>query len=180
MSIQMYKTGNIKTSAANESDSLLINSFTTLKYTPASATNNSCMGANITGFTAGKEYYIEMTVIWSGFVTDTASNFNIRAQGATYDGSSWVWTIGNPMAGSFPNFKTMVLGADSGKQFYRYKFKASYTGYQLGCRTDYSNGKGVITYSDIKVIPADQYVDGSISSGKILSDSIAMDNFIEN
>lgn len=179
MSIQMYKNGNVKTSSFNETNAFLVNTFTSEGYTPTTA-QNSTMGRNVTGFEAGKEYYIDMTVTWSGFKADAPSNFGMWAQGATYNGTSWVWTIGNPMTSAIGNFTSLMLSVDSGSKRFIKKFTASYTGYQLGCRSDYSNGKGAINYLNIRIIPADKYVNGTDSSGRILTDSIAMDNFIEN
>lgn len=178
MSVQICKSGCVKAGNFTETNGAMLNTFANLGYTPA-AVQNSTMGKSITGFVANKDYYIEMDVVWSGFKTDAPSNFGIWAQGAAYDGSAWVWT-GNPMTNAIGNFKTLVLSADSGTKHFKLKFKATQTGYQLGCRSDYSNGKGTISYKNIRVVPADSFVDGVVSSGHILADTIEMDNFIEN
>lgn len=179
MSVQICKNGCVKAGGFTETNGAMLNTFTSEGYTPANVMN-SCMGKNITGFEKGKQYYIELSIVWSGFKTNAADNFSILAQGAAYDDSAWVWSIGNPMTSALGNFKTLVLSADSGEKLFKVKFTANCTGYQLGCRADYSNGSGTITYKNIRVVPADSYVDGSVSGGHILADSIAMDNFIEN
>lgn len=183
MSVGVNKSGVVNAGSFIETDGTLLNTFTSESYTPT-AVQNSTMGKNITGFEKGKSYVLDMTVAWSGFKTDAPSNFNMWPQGASYDGSSWSWSYGNPMCNAITNlkgFKDLVLSADSGSKRYVVTFDITNdcTGLQLGCRADYSNGKGTITYSNIRVVPADSYIDGSTSSGKILADSIAMDNFVE-
>ena len=180
MNVQVCKTGNVKAGAFTETNGVMLNTFTEMGYTPTAAVTNSCMGEYITGFIVGKEYYIELLIVWSGFITNAADNFSIWGQGCTYDGSSWTWSVGNPMAYSIGQMRDLVLSADSGEKLFKAKFTANYPGYSLGCRADYSNGSGTITYKNIRIVPADCYVDGIISGGRILTDSIAMDNFIEN
>lgn len=183
MSVGVNKSGVVNAGSFVETNGAMLNTFTRESYTPTTE-NNSCMGNNITGFIKGKSYVIDMTVIWSGFKTNVADNFFIYSQGACYDGASWSWSYGNPLCNAINNlkgFKDLVLSADSGSKRYVATFSITNdcTGLQLGCRANYSNGKGTITYSNIRVVPADSYVDGSTSAGKFTDDSIAMDNFIE-
>lgn len=184
MSVGVNKSGVVNAGSFVETNGAMLNTFTRESYTPIAATNNFTMGNNITGFVKGKSYVIDMTVIWSGFKTDVADNFNIGSQGSCYDGTSWSWNYDNPMCNAINNlkrFKDLVLSADSGSKRYVATFSITNdcTGFQLGCRTNYSNGKGTITYSNIRVVPADSYVDGLTSAGKLTDDSIVMDNFIE-
>ena len=180
MSVQFCKSGNVNAGSIVESDGMMVNTTTKIGYTPVANNLNSCINYSIVGFEVGKEYYVEMFVSWNGFNENVADNFNMRAQGAVYDGSAWTWSVTNHLTKNIGSFTSLVLSADKGQKQYRYKFTAAYTGYQLGCRTDYSNGTGTITYSNIKIVPADSYVQSSVTSGHILKGSIAMDNFIEN
>lgn len=180
MSVGVNKSGVVNAGSFVETNGAMLNTFMSEGYTPTASVENSCMGRYITGFVVGKEYYIELLIVWSGFTINAADNFRIWGQGSTYDGSSWTWSIGNPMAYSIGQIRDLVLSADSGEKLLKVKFTATHTGYELGCRADYSNGKGTITYKNIRVVPADSFVDGAINSGRILVNSIAMDNFIEN
>lgn len=184
MSVGVNKSGVVNAGSFVETNGAMLNTFMSEGYTPTASVTNSCMGRYITGFVKGKSYVIDMTVIWSGFKTDVADNFNIGSQGSCYDGTSWSWNYSNPMCNAINNlkgFKDLVLNADSGSKRYvaTFSITSDCTGLELGCRTNYSNGKGTITYSNIRVVPADNYVDGSTSAGKLTDDSIVMDNFIE-
>ena len=184
MSVGVNKSGVVNAGSFVETNGAMLNTFMSEGYTPTASVTNSCMGRYITGFVKGKSYVIDMTVIWSGFKTDVADNFNIGSQGSCYDGTSWSWNYSNPMCNAINNlkgFKDLVLSADSGSKRYvaTFSITSDCTGLALGCRTNYSNGKGTITYSNIRVVPADNYVDGSTSAGKLTDDSIVMDNFIE-
>lgn len=184
MSVGVNKSGVVNAGSFVETNGAMLNTFMSEGYTPTASVTNSCMGRYITGFVKGKSYVIDMTVIWSGFKTDVADNFNIGSQGSCYDGTSWSWNYGNPMCNAINNlkgFKDLVLSADSGSKRYvaTFSITSDCTGLELGCRTNYSNGKGTITYSNIRVVPADNYVDGLTSAGKLTDDSIVMDNFIE-
>ena len=184
MSVGVNKSGVVNAGSFVETNGAMLNTFMCEGYTPTASVTNSCMGRYITGFVKGKSYVIDMTVIWSGFKTDVADNFNIGSQGSCYDGTSWSWNYSNPMCNAINNlkgFKDLVLSADSGSKRYvaTFSITSDCTGLELGCRTNYSNGKGTITYSNIRVVPADNYVDGSTSAGKLTDDSIVMDNFIE-
>lgn len=184
MSVGVNKSGVVNAGSFVETNGAMLNTFMSEGYTPTASVENSCMERYITGFVKGKSYVIDMTVIWSGFKTDVADNFNIGSQGSCYDGTSWSWNYSNPMCNAINNlkgFKDLVLSADSGSKRYvaTFSITSDCTGLELGCRTNYSNGKGTITYSNIRVVPADNYVDGSTSAGKLTDDSIVMDNFIE-
>lgn len=184
MSVGVNKSGVVNAGSFVETNGAMLNTFMSEGYTPTASVTNSCMRRYITGFVKGKSYVIDMTVIWSGFKTDVADNFNIASQGSCYDGTSWSWNYSNPMCNAINNlkgFKDLVLSADSGSKRYvaTFSITSDCTGLELGCRTNYSNGKGTITYSNIRVVPADNYVDGSTSAGKLTDDSIVMDNFIE-
>lgn len=184
MSVGVNKSGVVNAGSFVETNGAMLNTFMSEGYIPTASVENSCMGRYITGFVKGKSYVIDMTVIWSGFKTDVADNFNIGSQGSCYDGTSWSWNYSNPMCNAINNlkgFKDLVLSADSGSKRYvaTFSITSDCTGLELGCRTNYSNGKGTITYSNIRVVPADNYVDGSTSAGKLTDDSIVMDNFIE-
>lgn len=156
------KNGIILTNTFYESDAMLMNKTKQLSYTPQDGKYNNCLtGEAITGFVEGKQYYIEFTLIWSGFKDKVESTFACWAQGSTYDGTSWNWNLTNPLTNSLPKFTPILLSSDSGEKLIQSTFTANArTGYYFGIRTDYSNGVGNITLSNIKVIP-DEYASGS-------------------
>ena len=180
MSVGVNKSGVVNAGSFVETNGAMLNTFMSEEYTPTASVENSCMERTITGFVVDKEYYIDMDIVWSGFTTDAASNFGMLAQGSVYNGSNWSWNYGNPMASKIGNLTSLMLSSNSGTKHFKVKFTAEQPGYELGCRADYSNCKGTITYKNIRVVPADSFVDGAINSGRILVNSIAMDNFIEN
>jgi len=174
---QILSNGIIKTGELYDSDSMLLNTFSSEGYTPTTAVN-STMGKYIIGFKANTTYIIELLVTWNGFKTNTPSNFNIWFQGDTYDGTSWSWSRSNEMItqiSKIQNLKTLVLSADSGSKFLKTNFTVGSTnqGLNLGCRSDYSNGVGTITFSNVKVYPAEY------SGSRIYDKKIVMSDFIE-
>lgn len=182
------KNGNIQISEINESDAMRMNSNMTAVYSPTKDAQNSCMNVcDIKGFEEGKKYYLEMDIIWSGFKDNSASNFGSWAQGATWNGSSWDWNVGNPLAGlvnslagSNGKITSLLLSETSGSKHIKGFFTAnSRTGYALGCRTDYSNGVGAIKFANVRVVPAEYAIDNSTSYGKIASDKIIIKEIIE-
>lgn len=146
MSVGVNKSGVVNAGSFVETNGAMLNTFMSEGYTPTASVTDSCMRRYITGFVKGKSYVIDMTVIWSGFKTDVADNFNIGSQGSCYDGTSWSWNYSNPMCNAINNlkgFKDLVLSADSGSKRYvaTFSITSDCTGLELGCRTNYSNGK---------------------------------------
>lgn len=179
----IYKNGIVSTDEITESSTAMLNTFTSGGYTPTTATN-SCIQSNITRFVKGKKYAVEMILKWSGFKTNTATNFNAFFQGSTYVDGSWTWSGSNYLTTSInsaSNLKNTVLSADSGTKYIYAEFTSSgdATGYGLGMRFDYSNGTGSIAYSNLKVTPLDSFVKSSNDGGKLYNSKILMNDFIE-
>ena len=156
------KNGIIQIENFYESDGMLMNKTKSISYTPEKDEHNSCLiGEGITGFVQGKQYYVELTIVWSGFEDIVEPNFGCWTQGSTYNGTEWNWTGNNPLTNTVGNLKSTLLGASSGTKQISGTFTASdRTGYYLGIRTDYSNGTGKVGFSNIKIIPA-EYASGS-------------------
>lgn len=160
--MSINKNGIVSTNTFYESDGILMNKTKSISYTPAKDTINSCLGVEaIKGFVQGKQYYVELTIVWSGFEDIVEPNFDCWTQGSTYNGTEWNWTGNNPLTNTVGNLKSTLLGASSGTKQISGTFTASdRTGYCLGIRTDYSNGTGKVGFSNIKIIPA-EYASGS-------------------
>lgn len=175
------KNGIIKSGSFYDLDAMKMNATTNIAYTPQANTLNSCLGGElISGFKQGKQYYVQATLVWNGFTTNTPSGFSMWAQGDTWNGSSTDWKSSNPLAGAINgalsggSLTSTVLSASSGSKVIRATFSGtSRTKYRLGIRTDNSNGTGKIGLEDIKVVPLEYAADGVLSSIKILSDHIS-------
>lgn len=181
------KNGNISSTSLYEPNAMLINKKYSASYTPTKGANNNCMTCeSIIGFEEGKKYYVELVISWNGFKTDVASNFSISVQGSNYTGTAWAWQGVNPLCNAIiscfsSGLKNLVLSADKGSFVVKAFFTANtYTGYQLGIRTNYSNGIGNIGISNLKIIPAEYAIDNVTTSGMFGKDKVVMTNFIEN
>ena len=146
----------------------------------------------VTGLEANKKYYIEVLLTWGGGFekTNSSGTFGSWIQGSQYDGSSWSWSYANPMANALNNavdssagrITSLLLSASSGYKLISTTFTnttTACTGYDIGVRCDYANGKGWIKLSNVKVIPYDQYVAVGESVCRITSDKIIASEIIE-
>ena len=186
------KNGIIDIVNLYESDAMCMNTSKSGSYIPTKDLNNSCTTiARVEGFVQGKQYYVELTVKWSGFTSNTSSNFGSWFQGSTYNGSSWDWTSSNPLTSAaitaIGNLTSVFTSSDTGEKHGIAVFTANArTGYDLGIRTNYSNGTGKVTVTDVKVIPAEYFVGNTTSNtttsigAKILGRDDIEDNLCRN
>lgn len=158
--MSFYKNGIITNKNIYESDGILMNNTKSISYVPTKDQSNSCLlGEAIKGFVKGKQYYVELTIEWSGFKGNVADNFACWCQGSTYDGTSWNWDASNPLCGTVGTITSILLSMDYGSKKINKIFTANdRTGYYLGIRTDYSNGVGKVGFSNIKVVPIEYAV----------------------
>lgn len=173
-----YKNGVISNNI-NESVSNALMRNRTIKYTPAADTTNSCMDTLVgENMPSGTKYHYEVTVSWGDFES-LADNFFAWFQGAQkHKDAGWGWTGDNPMgtAMGYGALKTWIKDAPSGGTKHlsgTFTVGANYVGYRIGCRADYSDGKGWIQMGDMTVIPEKDY------GIKIYENEIITDNFIE-
>ena len=161
------KTGIVSSGNIYESDAMNFPTQT-ISYTPAKDTNNSCMDTLIEGdFEIGKQYHVECLVTWRDFdASSTAGTFRVNLQGAQYTTEKgWGWFASNCVTDplnrlcSGNNLTSLVLGSTSGSKLLSTTItNQTCTKYRFGCRTNYSNGKGWIQLSNIKIIPAEYFV----------------------
>ena len=167
---KIEKTGVISASEFIEPDGV-DNQFTgntTSSYTPSTGTN-SCMNMGKwmvpDGAVAGDQFQIKMLVEYKNFDrSNTSGTFSMRWQGANYTSpTSSAWQGSNPVCGALNGVlspTTVVLTATSGSYLYEAYFTltsdfvSTYYGSNIGVRSDYSNGTGVLTVKNITIIPA--------------------------
>lgn len=164
-------------------------------YTPGTGTNATLhpgFTVDLSDCTTGEKLYIRIKVDWSGFDTsNTAGTFAIWFQGDVYNATTntWTWNTGNIIAGklgSGGNITNTLLSATSGSIIFESvatvpsNYKDTITMARLGLRSDYSNGTGTITISDLEVIPEKYYTPSpeSTNSGSALK--IADDYIVAN
>ena len=138
------------------------------EYTPANA-DNQCLNAvyfqMIPGITT---YHIDFTLTWSG-MSDLSSSFGGGFQGASFPGG--VWTSNFPCTAlnnqAYPS--TLMKNSASGQRIYSTTFTLgdswmeSYTGCYIGIRMNYSNGTGKVRMSNVRIYPAVEFKDWSVS-----------------
>lgn len=169
----------------------------TASYTPKKDTSNSCLN----GFKVvygdprmnGKRVKIKVKVDWNGFdSTSTAGTFTMRFQGAFInDLGNGIWSsrtgVSNAVCDALnnkQNLTNLVLSKSNGSYIYETEcviksgIDQGVIGHFIGIRTDYSNGIGTITLSDLTITPVDHYVDIN-QPFKISKDSIAANYIIE-
>ncbi|MDD3121936.1 MAG: hypothetical protein PHC62_00305 [Candidatus Izemoplasmatales bacterium] len=134
-------------------------------------------------------YRVMLKVEWVGFDTsNTDGTFDIYFQGDVwrYSVGAWSWSSGmsnymiNPLR-TQQNLKNLVLSSESGSYNFNTTFNvldADCYMLRLGMRSNYSNGMGTITVSDIQVMPEKYYTGGNekLRAGE---DYVACNNFIE-
>ena len=160
---KIYKTGIIEHKEVRESQDISV-SATTVTYTPAANTNNSCSGNINVDFSPyqdlGKDIIImfECDIAWNNLAAGTGGTFGIVLQGtnrARAD-NSWKWEGTNYVTGGY-NFTSQVTANKTGTLHRKVtnKIPASwfntYNGSRIQFRTNYSNGSGTATISNIKV-----------------------------
>ncbi len=178
--MSIYKNGNVTGTEMYEHGGVLMNNVKSVTYVPKKDTKNSTLlGESIVGFEGTKRYYIELLISWDGFQENVADNFDIWTQGKTFNknDNTYYWSNGNSMCTVVNKVlnKDLVLSTKSGSKFVSGFFNNKddkWTRQYLGIRSDYSNGIGRITFSNIKVMPAEYAIDNSTKSGSIASDKI--------
>lgn len=144
-------------------------------YTPAANADNSCMDfATVNIIDGVSTYHISMIVEWSGFadITTTNPNFSTNFHGVlrAKDGTTaWNTNPATTALNGVSNWNNMVKGAASG--IYKYEatitlsssFMTTYRAFDVGFRTNYSNGTGKITASKLRVYPADEHMEDTAS-----------------
>lgn len=166
---RIEKTGVVSASEFIEPDGV-DNQFTgnaTSSYTPSTGTN-SCMNMGKwmvpEGAVAGDTFFIRLTVQYSGFDrSNTGGTFRLLFQGSNYTSPTAAAWQGNNLVCSALNSKKnltdVVLTGTSGTFTYETTFTLNqtfldtYYGSNIGTRSDYSNGVGVLTIKDITIIP---------------------------
>ena len=133
-------------------------------HTPTTE-NNSCFEPFTVHYNQMREntrYRLTMDIEWSGFdSSNTTGTFSIHWQEKMLDAEGtyhWYNTaIGNALYNDIPLYH-LVMSADSGKYRYDVVFNSGtypstlqYT--KIRYRSNYSNGVGTITLSNIKVVP---------------------------
>ena len=128
------------------------------------------------------KYCIECTLTWSGFdESNTNGTFDMCFQGSQNNG---VWTYSNPMTAALNQIKrpkAAVLSSSSGS--YRYKTSFINTNPEikrlgLSIRTDYSNGQGTVSISDVVIVPERYYVSDKIKA-RFSEDFVSCNEIIE-
>ena len=189
------KTGIILSKEMDESDAMYIAKLSTpAAYTPSTANNSTITPLNVlfdyTNTTASTVYRAIAKITYSGFDrSNTSGTFQIYWQGARYEISSgtWIWVGTNYITNSFNSFKdltTLVLASTSGSFTYNTTFtlpsdfRSTYSGCQIGLRSNYSNGTARISIDEITVME-DKYSSDGSSKAHIANDYIACKEIIE-
>lgn len=139
-----------------------------LTYTPTTGTNSCLTGFRMTWkdyqhiIAANDTIHIYLTIDYSDFdMSNTVGTFNLFFQGA-YVKSDGTFVWGSNNATSALNIqkslKTLVLSSSSGSFTYDTTFMlqdklTEYVGCNIGIRSDYSNGKGMISMRNILITP---------------------------
>ena len=109
-----------------------------------------------------------------------ASNFDAWFQGT----ANKSWSYGNPMTTSLNNHykpKDAILSSTSGSYHYRASFintNSEIKNLRLGFRSDNSNGKGMVTISDIIIVPEKYYISDKIKA-RFADGYVSCDEIIE-
>ena len=138
-------------------------------FTPTTAQNSTVAWYFFECIPGIQTYHITMRVDWSGFedITTTNPTFDAWFQGTARrtDGSGNEWTASS-FTTALNNHKrlgTLAKGSASGTYLYDMDFTLSsyypseYIGQQLGMRSDYSNGTGTFSISDIRIYPVTEH-----------------------
>ena len=180
---QFNKNGVILAGGVNEASAFnIISDSVSYSYTPSTGLNSCSDNLTCTGIEKNKNYYVEVLVTWKNFDTsNTSGTFDAFFQGSQHDSQGWGWRHANPMSHALQTtqpLKPLVLSATTGSKTIKTTFNsgAYCDGFVLGCRFDYSNGKGWIKLSNIKLIPFEHAickgVETRIFNNEILSQEI--------
>lgn len=196
MSVKFNKNGVISADNIFESDAknLVIESDIgkTYSYTPTTGVNSCITGFTVdySNCTAGEKIYARIKVEWSGFDTsNTAGKFAMWFQGATYNVTTdaWEWTGNNIVPAYLGSSVTnLILSKESGSAIVEViatvpsVYPGTKTKENVGLRSDYSNGKGTISISDLVVVQEKYYTPSSSLSNSGPAIKIAEDYVVSN
>ena len=154
----------------------------TYSYTPSTGSNATMntVYADVSNLQPGEKVWVKVDVEWSGFDTsNTSGTFALFFQGDHYSiaNDKWEWTGSNAIcsalnsAASSNRLTGLVLSQTSGKttlitSFTSTAYPNTYNKVRIGVRSDYSNGVGSFTMSNIEVIPDKYYIDKTFKIGK--------------
>lgn len=111
------------------------------------------------------KYRVKLKVEWNGFDnSNTNGTFRLIFQGVVKykDDNVWSWNGKNLMTvalNAHQSLASLVLSEHSGVYFYDVIFDMSDSnidGLGLGIRSDYSNGKGTISVSEVEIYSVDE------------------------
>lgn len=165
MSVNVNKQGQLQHNTFIEIGSQY-NNITSFSYTPSTG-NNSCINnciinlSQFVGLNAPIQLAIELDLTWTNFTGyGTNGTFFATFQGANrkIETNTFVWEGYNYIAKALGTFTTKITNALTGGT-YHYNVTATipaswfntYNASYLGIRSDYSNGTGQITVSNIQV-----------------------------
>lgn len=144
-------------------------------FTPTTAQNSTVSWYYFECIPGIQKYHAVIRVDWSGFADISATNpdFDAWFQGTAHktDGSGNEWAASSFTSALNQNkyLGTLAKSAESGSYLYDIDFTLSsvypdtYIGQYLGMRSDYSNGTGKFTISNIRIYPADEHTNNSAS-----------------
>lgn len=173
MDLNLSKSGVLKSESFFESNGMnqqwrsrLGDEYTkSYSYTPTTA-DNSCIEGYVVwteSLKVSDQFTISIDVSWSGFdSSNTSGTFDMWFQGSQRKDTTWGWTTGNPFADALnvtQDLGVLMLSATSGRKTITANATISttyvkqYNAFRLGIRSDYSNGSGTVTISNLKIIP---------------------------
>jgi hypothetical protein len=186
------KNGIVSSNNLYESKAMNIaNSSYIGSYTPGTGTN-SCLNQLMIPFTDYTEkttFHIRVLVTYSGFDTSNENGiFDMWFQGdvrkVSDNTTTWNNNYMTSKLNNYKNLKVLVLSSESGIFQYDTTFTIpaswfeTYNGIRLGIRSDYSNGTGKITISNVEVMPEKYYIGGGTAL-RVGEDYIAVNEFYE-
>lgn len=164
-----------------------------ISYTPSTA-SNSCLNGFIVDCSTcepNEKLRVKIKVEWSGFDnSNTAGTFRMFFQGSTHEVATneFNWSANNMVTSGLvnkQNLTDLVLSATSGvaviEQIVTVSslFPTVRDKLYVGIRTDYSNGTGKITISELEVIKDKYYVNSETTELKIAEKYIVAKQFYE-
>lgn len=160
---KIYKTGIIENKYLRECLTVPV-SRTSVTYTPAANTNNSCSGVINADFTEFQDLGTSLTVTldcdisWSNLQAGTGGTFDVILQGQNRkrEDSSWAWAGSNYLTAGFSFVDKITANKTSSlHRKYTATIPASwfqiYNGSRISFRTNYADGVGSLTLSNVKV-----------------------------
>ena len=193
--MSLYKNGIISAKEFYETDGANLANWYSYGYTPGTGNNSTHSFAIIkfddkSWITTSTVFRIVCDVSYSGFdESNTDGTFNMYFQGARYEDSTgtWVWEGENPFPKALNDIQsltTLVLSSESG--FYRYNttltltntWLSTYSGQEIGIRTNYSNGTGRININKLLIIE-DKYSSNTSAKAHIGEDFMSGYEIIE-